>query len=140
MYHCIAGAAAVLLGREGSGGCGPTSALLPGQEGSGVRLTKGSDNEHVVGGGVWLGAGVGESIAFTMAAVGMKSLCGKTRGCGGGTVSTTAADRNNVPCASRSAAGASLQGWKLSCSGKGEVAAMTVAMAAAAIMPSHRRL
>ncbi len=32
--------------------------MLPGQEGSGVRLYKVSDNQHVVGVGVWQGAGV----------------------------------------------------------------------------------
>ncbi len=53
--------------------------------------------------------------------------------------STTAPSGNNVPCASRSSEAASLQGWKLSCSGKGKVAATTVVTAAAA-MPSCWRL
>jgi hypothetical protein len=53
---------AVLSGREGGGGLRSADAVLPGQEGSGVRLQKGSDNQHVVGGGgVWQGAGVGEA-------------------------------------------------------------------------------
>jgi len=42
---------AVLSRREGSGGCRSVDAVLPGQEGSGVRLQEGSDNQHVVGGG-----------------------------------------------------------------------------------------
>ena len=75
MCHCFAGAAAVLLGREGGGRCELAVAVLPGQEGSGVRLTKGSDKQHVVGGGGGQGVGVGRSTAFAMAAVGMKSLC-----------------------------------------------------------------
>ena len=41
-------------GRHGS-----SCAALTGQEGSGVGLKKRSDNQHVVGGGVWQGAGVG---------------------------------------------------------------------------------
>ena len=40
-------------GRHGS-----SCAALTGQEGSGVGLKKRSDNQHVVGGGVWQGAGV----------------------------------------------------------------------------------
>ena len=59
-------------------------------------------------------------------------------GVGGSTASTTATVRNDVPHASKSAAAASLQGWKLSCSGEGEDAATTVAMTAAA-MPSRWR-
>ena len=43
--------AAVLLGRQGGGGRRSADAVLPGQEGSGVRLQKGSDNQHDVGGG-----------------------------------------------------------------------------------------
>jgi hypothetical protein len=45
---------AVLSGREGGGRCRSVVVVLPGQEGSSVRLY----NEHVVGGGVWQGAGV----------------------------------------------------------------------------------
>ena len=41
-------------GRHGS-----SCAALTGQEGSGVGLKKRSDNQQVVGGGVWQGAGVG---------------------------------------------------------------------------------
>ena len=41
-------------GRHGS-----SCAVLTGQEGSGVGLKKRSDNQHVVGGGVCQGAGVG---------------------------------------------------------------------------------
>ena len=52
---------AVLLGREGGGGHRSANAVLPGQEGNGIRLQKGSDNQHVVGGGA----------------------CGKARGWGG---------------------------------------------------------
>ena len=57
--------------------------MLPGQEGSGVRLQKGSDNQYVVGG-----------------------ARGKARGWGGGTSSAKAAIVNDVPRASRSAASA----------------------------------
>jgi len=64
------------------GGHWSADVVWPGQEGSGVRLEKGSDNQHVVGGGVWQGAGVG------------------------GTASATAAVGNNAPRASRSAAAA----------------------------------
>ncbi len=52
MCHCVAGAAGVLLGHEGGGRCGSAGVVLPGQEGSSVRLKKGSDNQHVVGGSV----------------------------------------------------------------------------------------
>ncbi len=45
MCHCIVGVAATLLGCKGSGGQGP--------------MGKGSDNQHVVGGGMWQSAGVG---------------------------------------------------------------------------------
>ena len=55
-------------------------------------------------------------------------------GVSGGTLSTMAAIRNNVPCATRSAVLASLQGWKLLYSGEGEVVVTTVA-AAVATMP-----
>ncbi len=44
MCHCVVGVAATLLGREGSRGRG--------------LMGKGSDNQHVVGGYVWQGAGV----------------------------------------------------------------------------------
>ena len=40
----------VLLGSEGGGGRRSADAVLLGQEVSGVRLQKGSDNQHVVGG------------------------------------------------------------------------------------------
>ena len=40
-----------IFGREGGSGCGLLDAALPGQEGSSVRLRKGSNNQHVVGGG-----------------------------------------------------------------------------------------
>ena len=53
---------------------------LPGQECIGVRLKKGSDNQHVLGG-----------------------ACGKAQGWGGGTASAMAPIRNGAPCASRSA-------------------------------------
>ena len=59
--------------------------MLPGQEGSGVRLQKGSDNQHVVGVG-----GAGGRVT--------------RRGGGGGMSSATAAIVNDVPRASRSAA------------------------------------
>ena len=36
----------------GGGGCGSAGAALPGQECIGVRLKKGSDNQHGVGEGV----------------------------------------------------------------------------------------
>jgi hypothetical protein len=72
---------AVLSGREGGGGCRSADAVLPGLEDSGVRVQKGSDNQHVVGGG---------HVA--------------RRGGGGGTSSATAAVVNDVPRASRSAA------------------------------------
>ena len=45
-------------GRHGS-----SCAVLTGQEGSGVGLKKRSDNQHVVGGGVCQGAGVGGGTA-----------------------------------------------------------------------------
>ena len=54
---------AVLSGREGGGGRRSADAVLPGQEGSDVRLEKGSDNQHVVGG---------------------RGACDKARGWGGG--------------------------------------------------------
>ncbi len=75
------------LGREGGGGRWLADAALPGQEVSGVRLQKGSDNQHVVEGGwrVWHGQGVGV---------------------GGSTSSATAAVVNDNPCTSRSAAAA----------------------------------
>ena len=95
----------MLSGHEGGGGCGSVGAVFPGQEGSGVRLKKGSDNQHVVGG-----------------------ACDKARD-GGGTGPTTAAVRNVVPRATA----AFLQGWKLSCSGKGEVVVTMAATAAAAM-------
>ena len=38
-------------GREGGGRRRSADAALPGQEGTGVRLQKGSGNQHVVGGG-----------------------------------------------------------------------------------------
>ena len=50
MCHYVVGAVAVVLVCEGGGRCGSAGAVLPGQEGSIVRLTKGSDNQHVVGG------------------------------------------------------------------------------------------
>ena len=70
-------------GREGGGGRQSADAALLGQEGSGIRLQKGIDNQHVVGGegGVWQGAGVR-----------------------GGTSFATAAVVNDNPCTSRSAA------------------------------------
>ena len=40
------------LGREGSGGRWSADVALPGQDGSSVKLQKGSDNQHVVGGGM----------------------------------------------------------------------------------------
>ena len=55
-------------------------------------------------------------------------------GVGEGMASTIATVGNGEPCASRSTAAASLLGWKLSCSGKGEVAVTMVVMAAA-VMP-----
>jgi hypothetical protein len=60
---------AVLSGREGGGGHRSADAVLPGQEGSGVKLQKGSDNQHVVGGGMWQGAGVGGGTLSAKAAV-----------------------------------------------------------------------
>ena len=74
---------AVLSVREGGGGRRSADVVLPGQEGSGVRLQKGSDHQHVGGGGMWHGAGVG-----------------------GGTSSAMTAVVNDVPRASRSAAAA----------------------------------
>ncbi len=44
---------------ESSGGHGLVGVALPGHEGSSVRIKKGCDNEHVVGGGVWQGMVVG---------------------------------------------------------------------------------
>ena len=38
-------ASGILSGREGGGGRRSVDAMLPGQEGSGVRLHKGSDNQ-----------------------------------------------------------------------------------------------
>ncbi len=46
-----------LLGRRRR--LGLAGAALPGQEGNGIRLKKGSYNQHVVGGDVWQGMGVG---------------------------------------------------------------------------------
>jgi hypothetical protein len=51
--RCIIEATAALSGYEISSGCGSAGAALPGQEGSSVRLEKGSDNQHVVWGGVY---------------------------------------------------------------------------------------
>ena len=69
---------AVFSGREGGGGRRSADAVLPGQEGSGVRLQKGSDNQHVVGGG----------------------RVARRGGDGGGMASATAAVGNDVPRAS----------------------------------------
>ncbi len=71
------------MGCEDSGGHGSTGVAFPRQESSGFRLRKGSDNQHVVGMGMWQGMGVG-----------------------GGMASATAAVGNDVPHASRSAAAA----------------------------------
>ncbi len=86
MCHCVVGAAAALLGREGSGRHGPTR--------------KGSDNQHVVGGCVWQGAGVGEARRSPWPPLETKSLAPA-----------------EVPQQH------SLQGWRLSCSGEEKVAA-----------------
>ncbi len=51
MCYCVVGAAAALLGVESNGGRGSAGVALPGQEGSSVRIEKGCDNQHVVGGG-----------------------------------------------------------------------------------------
>ena len=53
MCRCVVGAATALSGCEGSGGHGPMGVALLGQEGKGVRLNTGSDNQHVVWGGGW---------------------------------------------------------------------------------------
>jgi hypothetical protein len=52
---CIGG----LLGHEGSGRWGLVGTAFPGQESSGARLRKGSDNRYVIGVGVWQDAGWG---------------------------------------------------------------------------------
>ena len=44
-------------------GCGLSGAALLGQEGNGIRLKKGSDNQHIVGGGVWQCTEVGGGTA-----------------------------------------------------------------------------
>ncbi len=56
--HVVLGEA-LSMGCVGSGGSGLAGAVFPGQESSGVRLRKGSDNQLVVGVGVWQGAGWG---------------------------------------------------------------------------------
>jgi hypothetical protein len=56
--HCIVEAAVMLLGHEGNGGHRSAGLALLGQEGGSVRLKKGSDNQHVVAGGMWQGTGV----------------------------------------------------------------------------------
>ena len=48
----LGGAWVALSGCEGGDGCGSMGAALPGQEYIGVRLKKGSDNQHGVGEGV----------------------------------------------------------------------------------------
>ena len=55
LLHCYGGGGVVES--WGGGGRGSVSVALPGQVGSGVRLKKGSDNQHVVGGNVWQGTG-----------------------------------------------------------------------------------
>jgi hypothetical protein len=62
---CVAGALAACWGVRAVAG-----AVFPGLESSGASLRKGSDNRHVLGVGVWQGAGVGGGMASTMAAVG----------------------------------------------------------------------
>ncbi len=70
MCRCVVGAAVALSGHEGSGGRDP--------------MGKGSDNQHVVGGCMWQGAGIEGGTAFIMAA----------------------RSGNNIPCTSRSATAA----------------------------------
>ncbi len=91
------GVAAALSGCQSSGGCGSAGAALPGQEGSGVRLEKGSDNQHVVEGGIWKGVVVG----------GLRRLPWPPS-------ETTSLTPAEVPWRH------SLQGWMLSCSGEEE--------------------
>ncbi len=50
---CIVRVVAAFLGHEGSGGCGSVGAPFLGQKSSVVRLRKRSDNQHVVGVGMW---------------------------------------------------------------------------------------
>ncbi len=65
------------MGVESSGGRGSVGFALPGQEGSSVRIKKGCDNQHAVGGHM------------------------ARHSCGGGMASTMNTIRNNVPRTSR---------------------------------------
>jgi hypothetical protein len=97
--RCVVGAAAALSGREGSGGRGPTG--------------KGSDNQHVVGGCVWQGAGVGGARRSSWPPLETTSLA------------PAEAPRR-----------CSFQGWRLSCGGEEEVASTKATMMAAGMSSS----
>ena len=60
----------VLSGREGGGGRRSVDVMLPGQEGSGVRLYKGSVNQLCCWGGRVARRGGGGGTAYATAAVG----------------------------------------------------------------------
>ncbi len=98
---CIVGVVAALSGHEGSGGRGPTG--------------KGSDNQHVVGGCVWQGAGVGEARRSSWPPLETTSLA-----------------------PAKAPRWCSLQGWRLSCGGDEEVALTKATTMAAGMLSSWR--
>ena len=99
--RCVVGVAAALSGREGSGGRGPTG--------------KGSDNQHVVGGCVWQGAGVGGARRSSWPPSETTSL---------------APEEAPRRCSS--------QGWRLSCGGEEEDASTKATTMAAGMSSSWR--